>query len=273
MSLKHLLVHLDSTPRAAERLELAISLARKTSARLTGLFAEVDQLGPSLVAHRNPLAIREACDKARDHFMKGAATAGVASEWWPIEASAYSEILDLTVACCRYVDLAILGQYEKANEKAPRDLVEQVFLDSGRPVLVVPSVGHYVDVGRRVVIAWNATREAARAVNDAIPLMKGADMVRVVAFQRQRNQTASLPFPPAHIIPHLAAHGIDARLDLKVQAEEGANVVDTLLNYSFDVQADLTVLGGHGGRFPLHHAAGSTRDILRSMPTPILISH
>jgi nucleotide-binding universal stress UspA family protein len=273
MSYRHLLVHLDSAPRSAERRELAIRLAQKLSARLVGLFAEVDQLGPSLVARRHPSAVRDAREEARAAFERNTAAAGVDSEWWPIEATAHAEILDLAASCCRYVDLAILGQRDKENDKAPRELVEQVFLDSGRPVLVVPAVGHYAEVGRRVVIAWNASREAARAVNDAIPLLKGAEMVRVLAFRRHREEARSLPVPRADILAHLAAHGIDASLDVSIQEEEGANLVGTLLNYSYEVQADLTVLGAQGERFPLRHAVGSTRDILRSMPTTLLMSH
>ncbi len=273
MSLKHLLVHVESTPRSAERLELAIALARRLSARLTGLFAEVDQLAPSLVARRSPSAMRDARDKAREAFTTTATSAGVATDWWPIEATAYSEVLDLATACCRFADLAMFGQHDRANERVPRDLVERVLLNSGRPVLVVPSVGHYADVGGRVVVAWNATREAARAVNDAIPLMRGAETVRVVTFERHREGDDRVPLPRADIVAHLAAHGIAAQLELTVQAQDGASVAETLLNYSFDVQADLTVVGGYGERFPHSHTVGSTRDILRSMPTPLLLSH
>jgi hypothetical protein len=76
----------------------------------------------------------------------------------------------------------------------PADLVEQVLLHGGRPVLVVPSAGQYRDVSRRVLVAWNSSREAARALNDAIPLMRNAETVVVVAFQRAAGAKA-VPLP------------------------------------------------------------------------------
>lgn len=273
MSLKHLLVHVDSTPRAAERVELAVTIARRSSARLVGLFAEVDQLGPSLVAKRTPDALRAAQEAAREVFTRRAGGAGVANDWWPIEAAAYGELLELAATCCRYVDLAVLGQRDPANERAPKDLVEQILLQSGRPVLVVPSGGHFADVGRRAVVAWTATREAARAVNDAIPLVRDAELVHVVAFQRERERRHPLPMPPVDVVAHLAAHGIRAKLDLVVDVKEGETVLNAVLNHAFDVQADLTVMGGSGVTFPLPHALGTTKEVLRSMPTPVLLSH
>lgn len=271
MSLKNLLVHVDSTPRSAERLDLAVALARRCSARLTGLFAEVDQLGPSLVARRDPSSVRAAREAARAAFAERAGAAGLTTEWWQIEARAYGEILDLVVTCCRYVDLVILGQHDRENERVPKDLVEYVMLDSGRPLVVVPSVGHYADLGRRILVGWNATPEAARAVNDALPLLESADSVRVVRFQRHAR--AELAGPPTDLLVHLAAHGVRAALETTVDAAEGESVVNALLNQSFDSQADLLVMAGNGERFPLPHAMGSTRDILRSMATPVFLSH
>jgi nucleotide-binding universal stress UspA family protein len=273
MRLKHLAVHVDSSPRAAERIGLAIALARRVSATLVGIFAESEQLGRSLVGRRTPDAVRAACAKARDDFAARTTAAGLATEWSPIEATAYSEVMDLVAACCRYVDLTVVGQQDHHDERAPKDLAEHVMLQSGRPVLVVPSTGHYTDVGRRVVIAWNASREAARAVNDAIPLLQAAEGVRVVTFRRQAGRSEALPMPRTDIVAHLAAHGIHAERDLTLDEDEGASLLGTIHNRSFEFQADLTVMPGHGDRFPFPHATGSTKEILRSMTTPVLLSY
>lgn len=274
MGLKHLLVHVDSSPRASERLALAVALARRFEARLVGVFAEVSQLGPSVAGRRDPAAIQAAAARAREAFHARAAAAGLSDpDWWPIEATAYSEILELADACCHYVDLAILGQHERSNERVPKDLVEHVLLHSGRPVLVVPYAGHFPDAGKRVVVGWTATREAARAVNDALPLLRAAEVVRVVAFQRRAPEEGGLPAPRMDIVAHLAAHGVAAHVETVIEQADGLSVADTVLNCASDLGADLVVLGGYGETFPLPRAVGSTKDILRAMTSPVLLSH
>jgi nucleotide-binding universal stress UspA family protein len=113
--------------------------------------------------------------------------------------------------------------------------------------VVVPSAGQYRDVGRRVLVAWNSSREAARALNDAIPLMRNAETVVVVAFQRAAGAKA-VPLPHLDVVAHLARHGINAQYERRDESEfakeEEIGVVDALLNRGFELQADLTVIGG-----------------------------
>ena len=272
MALKHLLVHMDSSGRTPERLELAVALARKHGAQLNGLYAESGQLGPALVARRNPVRMKEAMDAARAAFDAKADEAGVAKEWWQIEAGDYATVINWTVVCCRYVDLAIFGQHEEGEERTPEDLLEQVLLYAGRPMLVVPGAGHYADVGRRVLVVWTGSRESARALNDAIPLLQGADEVAVLAFQQPSVGSSGGPVPAVDVAAHLRAHGVKSRYERQILDELG--VVDTVLNYAADWNADLTVIGGyqHQG-FPFFQRSTTVRDLLRSMTTPVLLSH
>lgn len=273
MGLKDLLVHLDSTPRSAARLELAVAMARRFGARLKGLYADVDPLGASIVAGRAPAALDEGAEAARRAFEAAVKAAGVEAEWWPVEAAAHSEVLYVAVTCCRYVDLAVVGQPDYANERAPRGLVEHVLLNSGRPVLVVPKVGHFPDAGRRIVAAWTGTQEAVRSVNDAIPLMQAADSVHLLVFELRRDGRSALPMPRLDILAHLESHGIRAKVDLMAEEEEVGSIANSLLNFSFDAGADLTVVGGYGERFPHVRVVGSTKEILEAaMPAPVLIS-
>lgn len=270
MTLKHLLVHVDSSPRTEERVELAVTLARRFGARLTGLFSESPLLGSAVVGRRSPESMARAAADARAAFEAKVDAAGVARQWWQIEGTELGEIVGWTVVSCRYADLAIFGQHEAAS-LAPDDLIEQVLLESGRPLLVVPAMGHYADVGKRVVVAWTGSRESARALNDALPLMQEAKAVKLVAFQHPATGGGA-PAPHLDIAAHLGAHGIEAPYEREIVDEVG--IVEHVLNRASDWSADLIVTGGYGSRgFPYLPRSKTTRDLLRSMTTPLLLSH
>jgi nucleotide-binding universal stress UspA family protein len=177
MAFKHLLVHVDTSRRGPERLDLAAVLAGRFGARLTGLSAEPSSFGSSLVGRRSREDLDRAAEQARAAFEARAGAAGVEAQWWPVASGDYAQVVGSTVVCCRYADLAVLGQHDPEDARVPEELVEQVLLGSGRPLLVVPWAGRFPDAGRRAVVAWNGTAEVARALNDAIPCMRGAEAV------------------------------------------------------------------------------------------------
>jgi nucleotide-binding universal stress UspA family protein len=182
-------------------------------------------------------------------------------------------VTGLAAACCRYADLAIVGQ-DEGDGLVPPDLVPEVVVGSGRPVLAVPSSGHYPDTGKRVVIAWNGSKEAARALNDALPLMRGAESVLVLALQEPSG--APTRMPPLDVVAHLRAHGLEASYERitrqDVPSADASGVLDALLNRAFESQADLMVMGfGPHGRSLLGRAR-SSQAVLRSMLSPVLLS-
>jgi nucleotide-binding universal stress UspA family protein len=125
-------------------------------------------------------------------------------------------------------------------------------------------------VGRRVLVAWTGSRESARALNDSLPFLVGAEDVTVLSIQRP-GTGESRGVPPVDVVAHLAAHGVKARYERLVLDE--MRVVDHVLNRATDGDADLTVMGAHAHRaFPYLPRSGSTQDILRSMTTPVLLS-
>lgn len=272
MSLKHLLVHVDSSARARQRLDLAITLARRFGAALTGLFSETPVLGSALVGVRTQDNLARARAEARAVFEARTAAAGLATQWWQVEGSEYGEVVGWTVLSCRYADLGIFAQHGEDGSRLPDDLVEQVLLESGRPVLVVPAIGQYPDVGKRVLVAWTGSRDSARALNDALPFLARAEEVRVVSFQLPGKGTTGGPAPHLDVVAHLRAHGVEARYEQMMVDEFG--VADHLLNRAADWSADLTVVGGYSvGGFPFLARSNTTRELLRSMTTPVLLSH
>jgi hypothetical protein len=175
-------------------------------------------------------------------------------------------------ACCRYVDLAVFGQFDAEQARVPADLVEQVLLDCGRPLLVVPFNARQREVGRRVVIGWNASAQAARAVGDAMPFLREAEFVGLMTFQGPAGGGGP-PMPPADIAAHLALHGVRATVQQAVRERDGIGATEALQNYAFECQADLTVVGARSSAFPLRHAGAEARELLRAMATPLLAAH
>lgn len=268
--LRDLLVHVDSTDLAGKRLRVAAELAALHGARLTGLFAETLSLGPSIVGLRDPERIAEAAAHARERFEAEVATSGVPSRWWRVEARDNAELVDWTVQSCRYVDLAVFGTGE--DDRLPQDLVEEVVLESGRPVLAIPPRVPVRRIGEIAVVAWTGSRASARALNDALPFLRWARQVLVLSLQLPGPAASAGKALELDVAAHLRAHGIPVRLERFILGELGA--VDHVLNRSTDLGADLIVMGAHGGRgLAQAKHEDSTAAILRSLTAPVLLSH
>ncbi len=275
---KHLIVHMDGGERAAERLALAVKLAQRFGARLTGLFAEGQAWGPKLRRSKALHPYARSLKAAAARFEQAVREARVEADWWRVPDHEM-DVGGIAARFCRYADLAVLGQADPEEGRFPEDLPSQVLLESGRPVLLVPSVGHYGDTGRRVVVAWDGSREAARALNDALPLMKDPEQVLVVdlkprSLARSRNESQQ-----ADVLRHLKAHGITATRE-RVLVDEGrardtgVDVVNLVLNSSADLGADLVVMGARGRHgVPFPRPGRTTRESLASMVAPVLLSH
>ena len=139
-------------------------------------------------------------------------------------------------------------------------------------MLVVPYAFERRPVGRRVLVAWNASREAARAVSDALPLLKRAGQVDVVAFEPGKSGAAHGEEPGADIALYLARHGVKVTVS-RVDAPD-LDVGNQLLSRAFDLSADLIVMGAWGhSRLRELVLGGVTRTVLESMTVPVLMAH
>jgi nucleotide-binding universal stress UspA family protein len=263
--LKNILVHLDSGERTAVRLALAVALAAQHGARLVGLFAqrgEARSIG--VVASWPSDQYRAAADASRQDFAKATATLAD-PEWRDANRGGDTEITRVVTAMARGFDLIILGQHQPdAPAPIPPDLAEQVILHSGRPALVIPYAGPVPSLGARPLVAWNAGREAARALNDALPLLTGAGTAWVLSLGAADDA--------ADPVTQLHCHGVTAQTEML--SVEGIGRMDMLLNRAADLGCDLLVMGayGHYG-FPQLNRGGGTRHILQHMTVPVLLSH
>jgi len=281
MSYKDLLVVLDSDKASRGRMELAAALAERYAAHLVGLYPLPIPEAPRHFGYYDPALLdpffrelrekaREVCDKEREAFEHAASLRALSAEWRVAEAAAESD----PALHARYVDLTILGQLDPdgGDSELVRPRPEHVTLASGRPILVVPYAGHFETVGRRVLIGWNATREATRAVNDAMPLLIEADVVTVLTIDAREGPDGHGELPGADISLHLARHGVKATVERTVSA--GISAGDVLLSRAADLGADLLVIGAYGhSRVRELLLGGATRSILQSMTLPVLMSH
>ncbi len=283
MALKDILVALDVEPAARQRVELAASLAERFGAHLIGLHATVATQPPrrgyfeyfdrSLL---EPLyrefaeRMQAEADQARALFEAIARRHGLAAEWraaagYPSQTAAMHG---------RYVDLIVLGQPDPDDLQSPlfRPLPEEVAFAVGRPILVVPYAGSWTETGRRVLVGWDASREATRAINDAMPLLAAAQSVTVLAIDPPGGPQGHGEVPGADIGLHLARHGVNAMVERTVSAGIGAG--NTLLSRASDLGADLLVMGAYGhSRARELLLGGATRTVLDSMTLPVLMAH
>lgn len=269
MALNDLLVHLDPGERTAVRLDLAVALARTHDARLVGLFAQralPAQVG--VVASWPSADYVAAAEASKTAF--AAATQGLrAAEWRDLNRGSDSEVLRLAVEHARYADLVIVGQHDdNAPSLVPAEFAQEIVGHGGRPALVVPYAGTFERVGTHPLIAWDRSRESARALHDALPLIEGCREAIVVSLDTPYEEAEQ---SAADVAAHLACHGIKARTEVLVADDE--HVMDFVLNRVTDLDADLLVIGAHRHvAFPLPRSATDSRGILRQMVVPTLVA-
>lgn len=284
MGFKDILATLAGATASEAGIGFAAGLARSQGAHLVGLciiepvdlsvfsapasgFMGVDVIREIEERHRKTALAAATEIEAR--FRAACSRAGISHEWRLAEG----EPTEIGVLSARYADVAITGQIDPGNPPPGgwARLPEQLALGSGRPVLMVPYAGRFETVGRRVLVAWNRSRESARALNDALPILKGASQVTVLSVNPRRGEDAN-ELPGADIALHLARHGVKAEAASTVA--EDIDVGNALLSRAADLGADLMVMGCYGhSRMRELILGGATREVLRHMTLPVLMSH
>lgn len=279
MSYKTLLVHLDDSRRCETRVALALDLARRWDAHLIGLYLVAQDIAEPLPGDDAgqvaglvaSLAAQAAERRARaEHaFAAAAGQAGRTVEW----RAPAGQPLDVATLHARHADLLILGQPDPHDPASyvERNFVGDLVLAAGRPALVIPRAGAVPTLGENVLVAWDGSREAARALADALPLLRRARFVAVDIVKRTDDYAAA---PGAiDVAAWLATHGV--RASFSTTPRHGiAGTGATLLNRASDLHADLLVMGAYGhSRARERVWGGVTRTMLESMTVPVLMAH
>jgi nucleotide-binding universal stress UspA family protein len=275
MALKDLLVIVDNDPACPARVEIARRLAEKHEAHLTGLHAMprpvplyTDMPVPQAVETAQWQDLQAAAARAEALFHAGTRGTTARTEWRVAEG----HVIEVASVHARYADLTVLGQgIDIGQASAALDVLPaELALAVGRPLLMVPRYGTFPTVGEHVLVAWNGSREATRAVHDALPLLQRAKVVTVLSIDPE--DTGEPRMPGGDIALHLSRHGVP----VQTAAVKGADIAvgDLLLSYAADHGIDLIVMGAYGHtRLREMILGGATRDLLRSMTVPVLLSH
>ncbi len=276
MAIKDLVVHIDSSQAVEKRLEAAIGMAQVHDAHLTGLYVIPTTDFPAFM--EVPSAF-EAIEKVRQYRAQEAKTAqaafeeatqraGISAEW----RCAEGQLTEKLGESARYADLVILGQHNPDTDDANQGLADRLVLEVGRPCLVIPYIGTQESLGRRVLVAWNARREAVRAVNDALPMLQAADRVVVLAVNPSYGEAGEGDIPSADICHHLTRHGVKAEAETTVAKE--IDVGSLLLSHAATMGADMIVMGAYGhSRLREMVLGGVSRAMFQSMTVPVFMSH
>ena len=277
MAIKDILVHMDSAQGCSTQVETAISLAAHHDAHLTGLYTDRNFVPPSYAEIPLPQTVINEMEAGQErnrerieaHYLKLLSDTDVRGEWRYAEGDPIS----LMNRHARYADLVVCGQTQTSAASLSEGPVgDHVAMQCGRPVLVVPESSNCNQrIGQRVYVAWNGSREATRAINDALPLLQEADEVKVVAIN-VGNSRIHGDLPGADMALHLARHGVNAcaeRMD-----SEQLSVGELLVTSAEDNDVDLIVMGAYGhSRFREFVFGGVTRHVLANLTTPVLLSH
>ena len=277
-SLKQILVHLDPSVAASERLGLARRLAQQHGAALTAIYGVTPvyvglpyspELAPTLAAPLMEID-NDRRDRTRRMFDEALRAPGAAAEW--------CEALELPIvgACAQqafYADLMVVGQRNPGDvltSGVPADFPEAVMVASGRPAIVVPYIGCPAKVGDKVAIAWKETREAARALTAALPILRQAAQVHVVSWDEETGSTVR--GARLDLASYLRRHGVEPIWHRGGPAP--GNLGEALLSRVFDLGADLLVMGCYGhSRAREWVLGGTSRSILNAMTLPVLMAH
>lgn len=287
MALKDLLVYVDQSEHAAERLRLAADLAARHQSRLTALFvrelnpsqlheqrvAELGQ-GPSQAISGTNARIQKSIDEAAERLRlaleETARRHGLEVEWRCLDGVAAT----LVPQHARFADLCILCQDGAAAATATGyTFSEQLLFMAGRPVVFVPPHGSFGTLGRHILVAWNSSRASTRAVNDALPLIERAEQVTVLAVNPKQFAQRYGALPPEQMVEHLRRHGASVQ-GFSRDNVRTASIAATVQTEAHQAGADLIVAGAFGHpRLWEKMMGGVTRDLLDRTRLPLFMSY
>jgi len=276
--IKHILLHLQGEESDTRCSDVVAGLARRLNAEVSTLFIRVPPAVPPVTlgpfrrgieqAQHEYFVKREAVARAAAAFLEK--KLGMAPEWNGLDGHR----IDSLVHFGHCFDLVVVAQEDQRTGSLIVDFDQpaEVVLAVGRPVLIVPARGDHASVGRRIAVAWKGSRESARALGDALPLLHLADEVIVVVVVTGDEQSTT-DTGAERVVRHLVDRGIKARLEMRTAATR-REAGRALLAAVADVDADLLVSGAYGQSRWRQFIVGSvTRELLRSASVPVLLAH
>ena len=276
--IKDILVNLRVGDRPDVATPFAVSVAAALNAHLTATVFRcepiipvmVDMYGiPPTIIESQRLEIDKGARAAVSRFEDASRRAGIAGEAQFIDAPV-DGAPGMLASIARRFDLTVLAQPQEAERTLGRLFIEAALFESGRPILAVPYIQTAPLKLERVLVGWDGSRSAARAIGDALPFLTRAQAIEIVMVTTEPAKSDELP--GADIAQHLARHGAKVAVE-RIPATD-VDIASTILSHAADVSADFLVMGVYGhSRMREFMIGGATRGILGSMTIPVLMSH
>jgi nucleotide-binding universal stress UspA family protein len=275
--IKDIIVNLSVTKNDSTVGNYAVSVAAALQAHLTGIAFIYDPIVPISGTGYIPADVIEsqradnetAADAAIKDFTTTTDRAGISAEPQSLTAS-LTGAGDQFARMARRFDLAIVGQAQQEMSTMEQIIGETTLFESGRPMIMVPYIQKAPFKTGNVMICWDGSRTAARAVADAIPILGKSSRIEIVSVTSERGKKDEIE--GVDIGQHLARHGL--KVDVHRISKGNIDVADALLSHAADSAADLMVMGGYGhSRLREFVLGGVTRSIFQSMTLPVLLSH
>lgn len=280
MTYKTILVHLADVDRVGRVLDAAVSLARVTQGHLIGLgvmppfvvVPAMDGTGVTVSVDQHREAYQADMSRLKAAFQKATAGEVFQSEWCEADAS-FATAAGIVVEQARTTDVVIASQQDPGwRYSSMLEEPERIAIESGRPLILIPNKGKAALPPKRVTIAWNAQREAVRAVFDAMPLLRMAEAVDVVWINPEREPGVAGDLPAAELCAMLSRQGIKS--EASQASAIGADVGQELLRQAAAFGSDLLVMGCYGhSRLREFILGGASKHIIEHCNLPVLMSH
>ncbi|MDR3437721.1 universal stress protein [Telmatospirillum sp.] len=277
---KNIAVFLDDSPEGARVGDYAAVLAKRFTAHLIGIhsidgipgecsadsYARGKQAIDGVIARQRAAEEDQALAVGRC-FAALSAKHGVSSEFRVLWSGRSDDEALLNSLHC---DLVVLG-HPKPHGLPDNWSAERLLIASGVPLIIIPETWTADTVGGKALVAWNASREARRAISDAMPVLGTAQSVTVLVVDSARTPGKYGEDPGADIATYLARHGV--RVDLEQVLSGGRSIAEVIAARVAEIGADLIVIGAYShARSTEMIFGGVTRALLAHMPVPILVS-
>lgn len=279
MTYRNILVHVDQSPGAQARIASAAALSSRFRCPVTGMFLRSNRIPGNLLSEAaTPMpqdvldgyldermqVIEQASASAKEAFLAGLGAASKMSRWLDVNGDSPDE----PIACARHHDLVIVPPRMTPSHGDAGITAAQIGMASGGPVLVLKHGGFPTDFGRKILVAWNDSREAVRALHDAWPFLETATEIHFLTVGRGRNHELD-----ALLVRQLQDHLCPAA-QLHVDENDEAPVEDLIRLHVGRTGADMVVMGLYGhSRLREFVLGGVSRSLLTDPPMPLFLSH
>ncbi len=277
--IRDIVLQCDASESCDARLDTAFGFAEKCGAHLQAVFVMPNPVIPSYaegyseVIPYNPKdqieRVARQAKEAEEMFREKSVNHKVKTEWRIVEDGDYDTILDLA----RYADIVLIPQLcARFGNNDKIFIIDRLLIHSGRPLIIIPDLNKRFPMDKNIMIAWDESHEAARAVHDALPILKNAKKIRAISISEKADDEDRFLITGHDLQEHLTHHSI--KIGSAFLKRGNAQVGEKLLDAAMEFNADLIIMGAYGhSRLREIILGGATDYILRKATIPVLVSH